>query len=213
MLCRWRRGEIHTLRQVESLLNERFASPKGMVEGAPTAAVEQHLHEEAYQEAELECLLGVWRDDLFAGNSSQLRWVGCARYNGKHGAPENNCAWIEGKSITPASISSRKTCGLLQLQQAVLLSTPPCDGSQLHEGCISVIFIVSLHDIEGSGLLQAASSCGSGRCTCLRSRCGLPQFCDACKQEGPKDQKLARLGQLTANKKQNQELCNEAALE
>ena len=75
--------EIYTLREVEPLVDEKFAGPKGMVEGAPTAAVEQYLHEEPYQEAELEGLLGAKLDDLFAGNSSQLRSVAFARKNGE----------------------------------------------------------------------------------------------------------------------------------
>ena len=164
--------EIYTLRQVEPLVEESFAGPKGMVESAPTAAVEQHLHEEAYQEAELEGLLGVQLDDLFAGNSSQLRSVAFARNNGERAHPENNCAQLEGESIMTAPISFCKTCGPLQLQQVVLLFIPFL--SHLHAECITVIFIVSLHEIEGSGLLQAASSCDSGRCTCLQRRCGCP---------------------------------------
>lgn len=47
------------------------------------AAAEQLLRGGAYQAAELEELLGVKLDDLFAGNNSQLRSVAFAQKNGE----------------------------------------------------------------------------------------------------------------------------------
>ena len=144
--------EIYTLRQVEPQVEERFAGPKGMVEGAPIAAVEQYLHEEPYQEGELEGLLGIKLDDLFAGNSSQLRSVAFARKNGERTPQE--------KSITPASTSFASE-GLLQLQHAVLLSSPSCDSSRLHEGCLFCALLyrcVNSKDAAGCRRLQAAAA-------------------------------------------------------
>jgi N-acetylgalactosamine kinase len=74
--------KIVTLKEVEPLIERQLSGPKGSVEGAAAAAVESHLHTEAYQEAELQDLLGVELTSIFKGNKSQLRSVEYAKKNG-----------------------------------------------------------------------------------------------------------------------------------
>lgn len=75
--------KIVTLKEVEPLIEKQLSGPKGSVEGAAAAAVESHLHQEAYQEGELQELLGTELTSLFQGNKSQLRSVEFAKKNGK----------------------------------------------------------------------------------------------------------------------------------
>ena len=72
-----------TLKTVEPLIEGRFKGAKGTVEGAAAAAVEKTLHEQPYQEAELENLIGVSLSSLFEGNNSQLKSVAYAKSHGE----------------------------------------------------------------------------------------------------------------------------------
>ena len=74
---------IKTLREVQPLVEESLSGPKGDVSNACAAAVEQHLHEQAYSTAELERQLGTPLRRLFEGNSSQLRVLDIAESAGE----------------------------------------------------------------------------------------------------------------------------------
>jgi hypothetical protein len=63
------------LKDVEPIALEKVKGPKGDVANALTAAIEEHLHEEPYSQAELEALFGETLDQFFGGNASQLRAV------------------------------------------------------------------------------------------------------------------------------------------
>jgi len=72
-----------TLKEVEPLIEKQLSGAKGTVEGAAAAVVEGHLHQEAYQDGELQELLGVELTSMFQGNKSQLRSVAFAKKNGR----------------------------------------------------------------------------------------------------------------------------------
>ena len=65
--------KVKTLREVQPLIEEVLAGPKGGVSNACIAAVEQHLHEGSYSTSELERQLGTLLRELFQGNASQMR--------------------------------------------------------------------------------------------------------------------------------------------
>ena len=77
---------------MEPLIERKLKGPKGTVEGAASAAAESHLHEKAYQESELEGIIGKKLTDLFQGNESQLRSIAFANKHGKASAtPQCQC--------------------------------------------------------------------------------------------------------------------------
>ncbi|BDA42361.1 N-acetylgalactosamine kinase [Coccomyxa sp. Obi] len=72
-----------TLREVEDLVRAAqgptLGGPKGSVTGAELEVVRKLLDQEVYMQPQLEQLLGLKLEDMFAGNASQLRCVGVAR--------------------------------------------------------------------------------------------------------------------------------------
>lgn len=75
---------VFTLKEVEPEIAKRFGGPKGSIEGGSLAAAEKLLHKEAYSKEELEDALGLKLEDLFSGNTSQLKSVAFASKNGQH---------------------------------------------------------------------------------------------------------------------------------
>eukprot|EP00884_Botryococcus_braunii_P009664 jgi/Botrbrau1/1869/Bobra.146_1s0056.1 len=67
--------KLQTLKDVEPIALEKVKGPKGDVANALTAAIEEHLHEEPYSQAELEALFGETLEQFFVGSASQLRAV------------------------------------------------------------------------------------------------------------------------------------------
>lgn len=67
--------KLQTLREVEPFALDKVKGPKGEVANAMTAAIEEHLHEEPYTQAELESLFGETLEQFFGGNASQLRVI------------------------------------------------------------------------------------------------------------------------------------------
>ena len=75
--------DIFTLSETEPLIQEKFAGPKGMVEGAQAAAVEQLLHEKGLHRGRIGRAAGV----LTQGTSLKETRASCglfafARENG-----------------------------------------------------------------------------------------------------------------------------------
>ncbi len=66
-----------------------LGGPKGSVTGAELEVVRKLLDQEVYMQPQLEQLLGLSLDHMFAGNASQLRCVGVAQDFGActHAAP------------------------------------------------------------------------------------------------------------------------------
>ncbi|KAL4860073.1 Galactokinase [Chlorella vulgaris] len=64
---------IITLKEIEPLIEAKYSGPKASTSGAQIAAVQELLHDGAYDTAEVEELLGVKLTDLYEGNASALR--------------------------------------------------------------------------------------------------------------------------------------------
>lgn len=64
---------VLTLKEVEPLIEAKYSGPKASTSGAQAAAVEELLHEGAYEAGEVEELLGAKLADLYEGNASALR--------------------------------------------------------------------------------------------------------------------------------------------
>ncbi|KAK9816763.1 hypothetical protein WJX72_004871 [[Myrmecia] bisecta] len=67
--------QIKTLREVEPIIEAKFAGPKGSVSNSSAAAVEQYLHEGPYPQEEIESLLGTPLATLFSDNASAKRVI------------------------------------------------------------------------------------------------------------------------------------------
>ncbi|EFN57575.1 hypothetical protein CHLNCDRAFT_57327 [Chlorella variabilis] len=65
--------KIITLKEIEPLIEAKYSGPKASTSGAQIAAVKELLHDDPYETAEVEELLGVKLADLYQGNDSALR--------------------------------------------------------------------------------------------------------------------------------------------